>query len=34
MKFVQFLKDVILSKFWVKLVAFLLAMFVVLIINL
>ena len=34
MKFVQFLKDVILSKFWVKLVSFLLAMFVALIINL
>lgn len=34
MKFIQFLKDVFVSKFWVKAICFLLALFVVLVINL
>lgn len=34
MKFIQFLKDVFVSKFWVKAICFLLAVFVVLVINL
>ena len=34
MEFIQFLKDVVLSKFWIKAVSFLLALFVVIIINL
>ena len=33
MKFVQFLKDVFVSKFWVKALALLLALFVILVIN-
>ena len=34
MKFVQFLKNVFVSKFWVKAISLLLALFVVLVINL
>jgi hypothetical protein len=34
MKFMQILKDVFVSKFWVKAICFLLALFVVLVINL
>ena len=33
MKFVQFLKNVVVSKFWIKAVCLLLAVFVVLVIN-
>ena len=33
MKFMQILKDVFVSKFWVKAICFLLALFVVLVIN-
>ena len=34
MKFMQILKNVFVSKFWVKAICFLLALFVVLVINL
>ena len=34
MKFMQILKDVFVSKFWMKAICFLLALFVVLVINL
>lgn len=33
MKFVQFLKNVFISKFWIKAVSLLLAVFVVLLLN-
>lgn len=33
MKFVQFLKNVLVSKFWIKAISVLLAIFVVLVIN-
>lgn len=33
MKFVQFLKNVFVSKFWVKAISLLLALFVALVIN-
>jgi len=33
MKFVQWLKDVFVSKFWIKAICFLLAVFVVVVIN-
>ena len=34
MKFMQILKNVFVSKFWVKAICFLLALFIVLVINL
>ncbi len=34
MKFIKFLKDVFISKFWIKAICVLLAIFVVLVINL
>lgn len=33
MKFVQFLKNVFVSKFWIKAISLLLALFVVLVLN-
>lgn len=33
MKFVQFLKDVFVSKFWIKAISLLLAVFVVILLN-
>ncbi len=33
MKFLKFLKEVFVSKFWIKLISLLLAMFIVIILN-